>query len=262
MLERYLQRTQEFLAGVAGATVIVVVGNGLWLMFVSGGGRVAETGYYFFTLLLETVNLESLRGWIPQWMRVYHQLEDWRDLASFIPQALLANPPLNTALGGAVWALGGLAFRSFPKRVETAGAEMSRSIVAIFLVASVFLLPAEDAIYGTFEGWSLLSAMKWTKAYVLAVVGGVSLLFGVGLAFFGGRSGTKAVNRATVRAGAGLIVLVLAGWLGNAAVRRASPRLTPGPNILLISIDTLRADHLHTYGYSRQTSPIKEFTSK
>ncbi len=27
------------------------------------------------------------------------------------------------------------------------------------------------------------------------------------------------------------------------------------PNILLISIDTLRADHLGTYGYSRQTSP-------
>lgn len=29
----------------------------------------------------------------------------------------------------------------------------------------------------------------------------------------------------------------------------------PGPNILLVSIDSLRADHLHSYGYSRETSP-------
>ena len=29
----------------------------------------------------------------------------------------------------------------------------------------------------------------------------------------------------------------------------------PGPNVLLISIDTIRADHLSTYGYERETSP-------
>ncbi len=27
------------------------------------------------------------------------------------------------------------------------------------------------------------------------------------------------------------------------------------PNVLLISIDTLRADHLSAYGYERETSP-------
>ena len=27
------------------------------------------------------------------------------------------------------------------------------------------------------------------------------------------------------------------------------------PNIILVSIDSLRADHLHCYGYPRQTSP-------
>lgn len=29
----------------------------------------------------------------------------------------------------------------------------------------------------------------------------------------------------------------------------------PGPNVLLISIDMLRADHVHSYGYSRPTTP-------
>jgi len=40
--------------------------------------------------------------------------------------------------------------------------------------------------------------------------------------------------------------------------KRQSVRHTPrtgAPNILLISIDSLRADHLHSYGYARQTSP-------
>ncbi|HEX3578495.1 MAG TPA: sulfatase, partial [Thermoanaerobaculia bacterium] len=35
---------------------------------------------------------------------------------------------------------------------------------------------------------------------------------------------------------------------------RREPR-AGAPNILLISIDSLRADHLHSYGYARQTSP-------
>jgi len=33
-------------------------------------------------------------------------------------------------------------------------------------------------------------------------------------------------------------------------------RETPRPNVLLVSIDTLRADHLSAYGYERRTTPI------
>ncbi|HAC81752.1 MAG TPA: hypothetical protein DCG06_15745, partial [Deltaproteobacteria bacterium] len=39
--------------------------------------------------------------------------------------------------------------------------------------------------------------------------------------------------------------------LGTACTQDSSPR----PNILLISIDSLRADHLGSYGYARNTSP-------
>ena len=35
-----------------------------------------------------------------------------------------------------------------------------------------------------------------------------------------------------------------------------SERATNAPNLLLISIDTLRADHLSCYGYERETSPV------
>jgi arylsulfatase A-like enzyme len=39
---------------------------------------------------------------------------------------------------------------------------------------------------------------------------------------------------------------------GKMPGRRAEP---DGPNVILVSVDTLRADHLHCYGYDGQTSP-------
>jgi sulfatase-like protein/uncharacterized protein DUF5666 len=35
----------------------------------------------------------------------------------------------------------------------------------------------------------------------------------------------------------------------------AEPRRSPGPNVVLICLDTVRADHLGTYGYARPTTP-------
>jgi arylsulfatase A-like enzyme len=58
--------------------------------------------------------------------------------------------------------------------------------------------------------------------------------------------------------------LILAGWdLGGewiAERREASRALPPGdpPNVLLITLDTVRADHLSLYGYGRPTSPVLE----
>jgi arylsulfatase A-like enzyme len=48
-----------------------------------------------------------------------------------------------------------------------------------------------------------------------------------------------------------VVLAVLASGLLGCARRRAAPP----PNILLISIDSLRADHVHCYGYPKETSP-------
>jgi arylsulfatase A-like enzyme len=49
-------------------------------------------------------------------------------------------------------------------------------------------------------------------------------------------------------------VAVVAGWLEGRP--RAEAAAAPGgPNVLVIVADTLRADHLSTYGYARPTSP-------
>jgi arylsulfatase A-like enzyme len=64
--------------------------------------------------------------------------------------------------------------------------------------------------------------------------------------------------RVSFLAGIGLATLT---WCAAAAsfalgYQRMQPPVPPGrPNILLVSIDSLRSDHLHSYGYPRATSP-------
>jgi arylsulfatase A-like enzyme len=51
-----------------------------------------------------------------------------------------------------------------------------------------------------------------------------------------------------------LIVALIVGLLGGCA----DPALRGGPNVVLITIDTLRADHCSLYGYGRPTTPFLE----
>jgi arylsulfatase A-like enzyme len=54
--------------------------------------------------------------------------------------------------------------------------------------------------------------------------------------------------------GPGLLCLLAAGAIAFATLN-AGPQLAPGPNVVLVVVDTLRADHLGIYGYPRDTSP-------
>ena len=50
-------------------------------------------------------------------------------------------------------------------------------------------------------------------------------------------------------------VMFFGGCVGRNAARDADGAGPSRPNIILISIDSLRADHLGSYGYDRPTSP-------
>ncbi len=54
----------------------------------------------------------------------------------------------------------------------------------------------------------------------------------------------------------GMVLGLLAGGCDGASRDEPGPRGAPPPNLLLISVDTLRADHLGAYGYARETSPV------
>ncbi|MCP4404195.1 MAG: sulfatase-like hydrolase/transferase [bacterium] len=53
----------------------------------------------------------------------------------------------------------------------------------------------------------------------------------------------------------GLLSFAMLSWLGIFPQHERRPDSDQRPNIVLISIDTLRADHLEAYGYDRETSP-------
>jgi arylsulfatase A-like enzyme len=52
-----------------------------------------------------------------------------------------------------------------------------------------------------------------------------------------------------------LPTLFLAALVAGPAVAAAAPDESPSPNVLFVTIDTLRADRVSAYGYERQTTP-------
>jgi arylsulfatase A-like enzyme len=72
---------------------------------------------------------------------------------------------------------------------------------------------------------------------------------------------TELVQRPAVLAGtASLLLLSVALFAGRATIARANHdsgvRASGKPNVVLITMDTVRADHLSLYGYERDTTPF------
>ena len=94
---------------------------------------------------------------------------------------------------------------------------------------------------------------------VLSLAIGVAVVF---IRWLGAREAAAVrFYRASVPWVAALAVLVLAAiqgalWLQERIATARLPAASPNsPNILVVLVDTLRADHLASYGYSRSTSP-------
>lgn len=100
------------------------------------------------------------------------------------------------------------------------------------------------------------------------------IVFSAGLASFVGRwlySQVDGVRRWTPRATAVLGLVAVAAFLGIEGTAHSRelglvknlPAAAQGaPNVVVIVVDTLRADHLSSYGYSRPTSPFLEQMSQ
>lgn len=147
---------------------------------------------------------------------------------------LLAELPLFLALGLALWSL----FRAFRRNLDPA--------LALFALL-----------------WALLYQVSRTgledQAFLLIPSGVIAML--ATLYELDHRDRLLRAMRKGLPwlAGLALICLVSVPVFGAWAERRALdslPEISPGaPNVVLVIIDTLRADHLSVYGYDRPTSP-------
>ncbi len=92
-----------------------------------------------------------------------------------------------------------------------------------------------------------------TGLAVMFVIWAVAFLFDLAL----GSRQRRALHRTTLRLGSkaagALVALALLLNVGFLAIGCLHP--PRGPNVILITVDTLRFDHLGIYGYSRNTSP-------
>jgi arylsulfatase A-like enzyme len=117
---------------------------------------------------------------------------------------------------------------------------------------------ASFLIFLTAYDWLMLTGHFYRRA---------ALLFALGVAvaftrwFRKHESGAMTVWRRSAPWLLGALAVVIVGIQGGKsiseshAVSKLPAAAPPSPNILVIVVDTLRADHLSSYGYSRQTSP-------
>jgi arylsulfatase A-like enzyme len=152
----------------------------------------------------------------------------------------------NLGLFLALASLGSLFRKIWPKL------DVSRILIAGF----VFVACAD---------WLALSA-RLSPLAVLTLAGGISVTFHRWLR--GHELSSLSFVRRSLPAVVVITVLCFAGvkgaaWLGERSAMRNLPPAAPGaPNVLIVVVDTLRADHLPLYGYNRSTTPHLDAMAK
>lgn len=183
-------------------------------------------------------------------------------LASFMLVACLAVSVACYSLAGLLLgsACGGL-LGAFPRLRAHAGA-----ITAVLLGGAALAFGAlyfvNRMVPGSYRSPRSLRASALGLAIALAIVGLGWLASRLARRALRGR---PAAVRALLRlrtaalALAGAAMLLALGLRLQESLPRAATRALPdAPNVILVSVDALRADHLHCYGYPRETSPAMD----
>jgi arylsulfatase A-like enzyme len=182
---------------------------------------------------------------------------------------------------GLLEGLGLLIFRGYGWGNSRIPEGVSASIVWISALVNLGLfLLVGFSFYGlqkVLRGSSIWRAMLFVFSFLLFVdllgvsgrIGPLGMIaFAAGLASFVGRwlfGDIEGLRSWTPKVALTLAAVAVAAFFaieGTAHVREQAavkglPAAPPGaPNVIVVVVDTLRADHLSTYGYSRQTSPF------
>ena len=241
---RRLLLSLSFIAGTLAAVV-----NTLWMLYEQDGGRLRSVG---MVRVLHTtgqlLGLDPARS-MPDFFVRYHDLGGWAGLATFLGGAIVANVAVCCAV---TWALSPplAGVLQSPKR------KVSHWWVGLpLLLALALLVPAVTGpcFWLTKQVLQLDHWGRWGIALMGTGLGSAWLLLFALLR-----------TQESLRLFVHRLVLVCFGVAGLALLGAGFGALSPGskpaaphgrPNILLISIDSLRRDHVGSYGYPRPTTP-------
>ena len=225
----------------AGASVLVTVVEVLGLYYAYAGGRVRGVGLTWILRILVLQFDIDAASYLPAAAGRYYELRSGQQLVHFAWVAAA----VNTVLSGLMAAAAAPLYR------HAAGLRASLpALWLLFLSPTVIHIACEAPI-----PWPPPGAYRFRVPVALAILLALWILLSWRVP---GVVVTRLVRRASV-AGLALGALIAAGAGLGAVTRAVRPADVPAgvtrPNILLISIDSLRADHLSAYGYGRETSP-------
>ena len=242
------------LFAAAGATaVFAALAGSIALAVMVGAARPREiTFFWLLRYVCDAAGL-NLLGVAPVIVNARFDLGTADGVARFAAVAVATNLLLSWAAALALLPALAAARRWSRRRGRTdEGPRWTRDFPAAAL--ALFLLPG---VLGLIDAW--------LRARWFAITIGVSLAIGVML-WLVLRIACGSIRRARwvlggasrLAAALALLSFVSAGAVGSAGSRAAAVGRPPppgAPNVLLVSIDSLRRDHLHCYGYRRDTSP-------
>ena len=240
----------SLLAVATAAAICVAVIDSGGLLYRYGGGRIRSVGIsWVLQIVLLRLEIDPFPH-LPAIVSQYSELRSWQQLAQFLVTAMALNVGLTWMVAAIFSPLYLLFARSRAFLLGLWFLFLSPAVLHLFCEVSIVGLGLQEfktrillAICFVFMLWLVLSrALSLNAARRVVGIGSTS-----GLAL-----------------GALAVVAGALAWLGAPA---SSPHIDAstglaGPNILLVSIDSLRSDHLHAYGYPRQTSPAIDALAK
>ena len=232
------------IAGTAGAAV-----NTLWMLFAQEGGRLCAVGMVrVLRSPAQLLGLDPARS-MPDFFVRFHDLSNWADLSSFLGGAVAGNVAACCALTLALSPLLVRALQSPKRRASWWQIGLPLLLGLALLVPAVtgpaFLLTKQVL---QLDYWG-----RWGITLMGAGLGSAWLLL---VALLRTQEALWMVARRLVSGCVGVAGLALLGTGLGALSSDAKPPTPDGkPNILLVSIDSLRRDHVGSYGYHRPTTP-------
>ena len=231
-------------------TIVTVTLEALWLATTGPEHRVRNVGWVWIVQYASEQMDLSFVGLLPHWMNGPFDLGHPIRFLHFLTNALLASLPLAWSLAFCVLPAVVVVrcIRATPSWIRERA--YPPAIITIFAVPSIF-----GPVY------AVLLARRASGQQMLVVTALLACALCLPLVFAFRRAELfrRALRGLTVVSFAVVAVASLGGIVtayGAVETSREQPLpLRDRPNIILISIDSLRADHLGSYGYHRDTSP-------
>lgn len=251
---RYIVRILVLAAASGAAVALLDTG---YLIFRYGGGEASETGLAHLTSLSWIGGL-CTEGCLPRWAYRHLDGESWAAGADLFLRAWALSALISLVLLLPLLAI----LRARQRRLRPRREDDLLPLAATLATAAAVVAPVQDFV-GSLGLTDSHKNLLFAGAAIGALLVAGAVQWGAGVLWFRESRFRRAVSRAAAGSGwataalLGVSAAVLHLQIGTPS--RAAPPVAP--NVLLVSIDSLRPDHLHCYGYEQPTSPTIDRTA-